>query len=144
MAHLWLAQRKNLHQAVMQTKIRHIIRQNIFKFLQLYKNEAETLHIEEQSLAPVTLFGGRICGAAVSCAHPPVHATHPTPHVFVSPSHQQDEFPEVLKWRRKPSLPAVSSSLPDLLGNSSPSLAADTPFPTHTHTGRPAHVSLNH
>ncbi|XP_063732175.1 GRAM domain-containing protein 2A isoform X2 [Eleginops maclovinus] len=46
----------------------------------------------------------------------------------------QDEFPEVLKWRRKPSLPAVSSSLPDLLGNSSPSLVADTPFSTHTLT----------
>ncbi|XP_069385243.1 GRAM domain-containing protein 2A isoform X1 [Paralichthys olivaceus] len=45
-----------------------------------------------------------------------------------------DEYPEVLKWRRKPSLPAVSSSLPDLLGNSSPSLAADTPFSTHTLT----------
>ncbi|KAK1887860.1 GRAM domain containing protein 2A [Dissostichus eleginoides] len=45
-----------------------------------------------------------------------------------------DEFPEVLKWRRKPSLPAVSSSLPDLLGNSSPSLVADTPFSTHTLT----------
>uniref|UniRef100_A0A3Q3MGI3 GRAM domain-containing protein 2A-like n=2 Tax=Mastacembelus armatus TaxID=205130 RepID=A0A3Q3MGI3_9TELE len=44
-----------------------------------------------------------------------------------------DEYPEVLKWRRKPSLPAVSSSLPDLLGNSSPGLAADTPF-THTLT----------
>ncbi|KAM7003220.1 GRAM domain-containing protein 2A isoform 1-T1 [Tautogolabrus adspersus] len=48
-----------------------------------------------------------------------------------------DEFPEVLKWRRKPSLPAVSSSLPDLLGNSTPSLVADTPFITHTLTGRP-------
>uniref|UniRef100_H3CAF9 GRAM domain-containing protein n=1 Tax=Tetraodon nigroviridis TaxID=99883 RepID=H3CAF9_TETNG len=46
-----------------------------------------------------------------------------------------DEFPEVLKWR-KPSLPDVSSSLPDLLGNSSPSLTADTPFSTHTLTGR--------
>ncbi|XP_051236834.1 GRAM domain-containing protein 2A isoform X2 [Dicentrarchus labrax] len=45
-----------------------------------------------------------------------------------------DEFPEVLKWRRKPSLPAVSSSLPDLLGNSSPGLTADTPFSTHTLT----------
>ncbi|XP_078112469.1 LOW QUALITY PROTEIN: GRAM domain-containing protein 2A [Sander vitreus] len=45
-----------------------------------------------------------------------------------------DEFPEVLKWRRKPSLPAVSSSLPDLLGNSSPDLVADTPFSTHTLT----------
>ncbi|XP_059191277.1 GRAM domain-containing protein 2A isoform X1 [Centropristis striata] len=46
----------------------------------------------------------------------------------------QDEFPEVLKWRRKPSLPAVSSSLPDLLGTSTPSLATDTPFSTHTLT----------
>ncbi|KAM6927001.1 GRAM domain-containing protein 2A isoform 1-T1 [Lycodopsis pacificus] len=46
-----------------------------------------------------------------------------------------DEFPEVLKWRRKPSLPTVSSSLPDLLGASSPGLAADTPFITHTLTG---------
>uniref|UniRef100_A0A665VSD6 Uncharacterized protein n=1 Tax=Echeneis naucrates TaxID=173247 RepID=A0A665VSD6_ECHNA len=48
-----------------------------------------------------------------------------------------DEFPEVLKWRRKPSLPAVSSSLPDLLGNSAPGLAADTPFSAHVLTGRP-------
>ncbi|CAK6980790.1 GRAM domain-containing protein 2A-like, partial [Scomber scombrus] len=45
-----------------------------------------------------------------------------------------DEFPEVLKWRRKPSLPAVSSSLPDLLGNSTPVLTADVPFSTHTLT----------
>ncbi|XP_040018190.1 GRAM domain-containing protein 2A isoform X3 [Gasterosteus aculeatus] len=45
-----------------------------------------------------------------------------------------DEFPAVLKWRRKPSLPVVSSSLPDLLGSSSPGLAADTPFITHTLT----------
>ncbi|XP_049929805.1 GRAM domain-containing protein 2A isoform X2 [Epinephelus moara] len=45
-----------------------------------------------------------------------------------------DEFPEVLKWRRKPSLPAVSSSLPDLLGNSAPSLASETAFSTHTLT----------
>ncbi|XP_006810706.1 GRAM domain-containing protein 2A-like, partial [Neolamprologus brichardi] len=45
-----------------------------------------------------------------------------------------DEFPEVLKWRRKPSLPAVSSSLPDLLGNSTPSLAATTTFSAHTLT----------
>ncbi|KAK2880626.1 hypothetical protein Q8A73_023324 [Channa argus] len=45
-----------------------------------------------------------------------------------------DEFPEVLKWRRKPSLPVVSSSLPDLLGNSSPGLVPDTPFSTHTLT----------
>eukprot|EP00066_Takifugu_rubripes_P016267 XP_011605533.1 PREDICTED: GRAM domain-containing protein 2-like isoform X1 [Takifugu rubripes] len=42
-----------------------------------------------------------------------------------------DEFPEVLKWR-KPSLPDVSSSLPDLLGNSSPSLTTETPFSAHT------------
>ncbi|XP_029379370.1 GRAM domain-containing protein 2A isoform X3 [Echeneis naucrates] len=47
---------------------------------------------------------------------------------------RQDEFPEVLKWRRKPSLPAVSSSLPDLLGNSAPGLAADTPFSAHVLT----------
>ncbi|XP_064168537.1 GRAM domain-containing protein 2A isoform X2 [Anguilla rostrata] len=40
-----------------------------------------------------------------------------------------DEFPPVLKWRRKPSVASVSSSLPDLLGNSSSSLSAvDTPF----------------
>ncbi|KAM4592332.1 GRAM domain-containing protein 2A isoform 5-T6 [Odontesthes bonariensis] len=40
-----------------------------------------------------------------------------------------DEFPSVLKWRRKPSVGSVSSSLPDLLGNSTSSLgAADTPF----------------
>ncbi|XP_053175417.1 GRAM domain-containing protein 2A [Scomber japonicus] len=45
-----------------------------------------------------------------------------------------DEFPEVLKWRRKPSLPAVSSSLPDLLGNSTPVITADIPFSTHTLT----------
>ncbi|XP_029951617.1 GRAM domain-containing protein 2A-like [Salarias fasciatus] len=45
-----------------------------------------------------------------------------------------DEYPEVLKWRRKPPLPPVSSSLPDLLGNSAPSLAADQPFSTHTLT----------
>ncbi|XP_042372617.1 GRAM domain-containing protein 2A-like, partial [Plectropomus leopardus] len=45
-----------------------------------------------------------------------------------------DEYPEVLKWRRKPSLPAVSSSLPDLLGNSPPSLAAETSFSAHTLT----------
>uniref|UniRef100_A0A3Q0RML0 GRAM domain containing 2A n=1 Tax=Amphilophus citrinellus TaxID=61819 RepID=A0A3Q0RML0_AMPCI len=41
----------------------------------------------------------------------------------------EDEFPSVLKWRRKPSVVSVSSSLPDLLGNSTSSLsAADTPF----------------
>ncbi|KAM8892582.1 GRAM domain-containing protein 2A isoform 2-T2 [Spinachia spinachia] len=45
-----------------------------------------------------------------------------------------DEFPAVLKWRTKPSLPVVSSSLPDLLGTSSAGLAADTPFITHTLT----------
>ncbi|XP_034737093.1 GRAM domain-containing protein 2A isoform X1 [Etheostoma cragini] len=40
-----------------------------------------------------------------------------------------DEFPSVLKWRRKPSVVSVSSSLPDLLGNSPSSLSAvDTPF----------------
>ncbi|XP_030016535.1 GRAM domain-containing protein 2A isoform X2 [Sphaeramia orbicularis] len=40
-----------------------------------------------------------------------------------------DEFPSVLKWRRKPSMVSVSSSLPDLLGNSTSSLSAvDTPF----------------
>lgn len=40
-----------------------------------------------------------------------------------------DEFPSVLKWRRKPSVVSVSSSLPDLLGNSTSSLnATDTPF----------------
>lgn len=55
----------------------------------------------------------------------------------------QDEFPEVLKWRRKPSLPAVSSSLPDLLGNSTPGLTADTTFSTHTLTGRPVHLSIS-
>uniref|UniRef100_A0A3P9NJ79 GRAM domain containing 2A n=1 Tax=Poecilia reticulata TaxID=8081 RepID=A0A3P9NJ79_POERE len=42
-----------------------------------------------------------------------------------------DEFPSVLKWRRKPSVVSVSSSLPDLLGSSTSSLgAADTPFKT--------------
>uniref|UniRef100_A0A674NDL5 GRAM domain-containing protein n=1 Tax=Takifugu rubripes TaxID=31033 RepID=A0A674NDL5_TAKRU len=45
-------------------------------------------------------------------------------------------FPEVLKWR-KPSLPDVSSSLPDLLGNSSPSLTTETPFSAHALPGRP-------
>ncbi|KAA8595952.1 hypothetical protein FQN60_011243 [Etheostoma spectabile] len=35
-----------------------------------------------------------------------------------------DEFPSVLKWRRKPSVVSVSSSLPDLLGNSPSSLSA--------------------
>ncbi|RVE74234.1 hypothetical protein OJAV_G00020030 [Oryzias javanicus] len=40
-----------------------------------------------------------------------------------------DEFPSVLKWRRKPSVVSVSSSLPDLLGNSSSGLgAADAVF----------------
>ncbi|KAM9825042.1 GRAM domain-containing protein 2A isoform 6-T7 [Syngnathus typhle] len=40
-----------------------------------------------------------------------------------------DEFPSVLKWRRKASVVSVSSSLPDLLGNSSSSLSvANTPF----------------
>ncbi|XP_078140047.1 GRAM domain-containing protein 2A [Centroberyx gerrardi] len=42
-----------------------------------------------------------------------------------------DEFPSVLKWRRKPSVVSVSSSLPDLLGNSTSSLSAvDAPFQT--------------
>ncbi|XP_062327392.1 GRAM domain-containing protein 2A isoform X3 [Osmerus eperlanus] len=42
-----------------------------------------------------------------------------------------DEYPPVLKWRRKPSVVSVSSSLPDLLGNSTSSLSAvDTPFQT--------------
>ncbi|XP_047675985.1 GRAM domain-containing protein 2A isoform X4 [Tachysurus fulvidraco] len=36
-------------------------------------------------------------------------------------------FPAVLKWRRKPSVPSVASSLPDLLGNSSSS-AEKPPF----------------
>lgn len=49
----------------------------------------------------------------------------------------------MLKWRRKPSLPAVSSSLPDLLGDSTPGLTADTPFSAHTLTGRPNHLSIN-
>jgi len=34
-----------------------------------------------------------------------------------------DEFPTVLKWRRKPSVVSVSSTLPDLLGNSTSSLS---------------------
>ncbi|KAM4597464.1 GRAM domain-containing protein 2A isoform 3-T3 [Fundulus diaphanus] len=42
-----------------------------------------------------------------------------------------DEFPSVLKWRRKPSVVSVSSSLPDLLGSSTGGLgAADAPFKT--------------
>ncbi|XP_051557157.1 GRAM domain-containing protein 2A-like [Myxocyprinus asiaticus] len=49
----------------------------------------------------------------------------PVPEVFPVP----DEFPPVLKWRRKPSVASVASSLPDLLGNSTSSLSAvDTPF----------------
>ncbi|KAK7117936.1 hypothetical protein R3I94_023224 [Phoxinus phoxinus] len=50
-----------------------------------------------------------------------------------------DEFPvsadftPVLTWRRKASAPSVSSSLPDLLGNSTSSLSAgDTPYITET------------
>ncbi|KAF7667929.1 hypothetical protein LDENG_00041620 [Lucifuga dentata] len=40
-----------------------------------------------------------------------------------------DEYLSVLKWRRKPSGVSVTSSLPDLLGNSTSSLdAGDTPF----------------
>ncbi|XP_046890324.1 GRAM domain-containing protein 2A isoform X1 [Hypomesus transpacificus] len=40
------------------------------------------------------------------------------------------DFPPVLKWRRQPSVPSVSSSLPDLLGNSTSSLSTvDTPYP---------------
>ncbi|XP_026786457.2 GRAM domain-containing protein 2A isoform X4 [Pangasianodon hypophthalmus] len=40
-----------------------------------------------------------------------------------------DEFTPVLKWRRKPTVASVSSSLPDLLGNSTSSLSAvDTSF----------------
>ncbi|XP_066523099.1 GRAM domain-containing protein 2A isoform X1 [Hoplias malabaricus] len=39
------------------------------------------------------------------------------------------DYPPVLKWRRKPSVPSVSSSLPDLLGNSTSSLSTgDAPF----------------
>ncbi|XP_053369399.1 GRAM domain-containing protein 2A isoform X4 [Clarias gariepinus] len=39
------------------------------------------------------------------------------------------DFSPVLKWRRKPSVASVSSSLPDLLGNSTSSLSAvDPPF----------------
>ncbi|PWA18841.1 hypothetical protein CCH79_00004865, partial [Gambusia affinis] len=42
-----------------------------------------------------------------------------------------DEFPSVLKWRRKPSVVSVSSSLPDLLGSSTSGRgAADTLFKT--------------
>ncbi|XP_060770582.1 GRAM domain-containing protein 2A isoform X3 [Neoarius graeffei] len=52
-------------------------------------------------------------------------------------THLQDEFPvastypAVLKWRRKPSVPSVSSSLPDLLGNSTSS-AGKPPFACET------------
>ncbi|XP_058854491.1 GRAM domain-containing protein 2A-like isoform X2 [Acipenser ruthenus] len=35
-----------------------------------------------------------------------------------------DEFPPVLKWRRKPSIASIASSLPDILGNSTSSLSA--------------------
>ncbi|XP_055070788.2 GRAM domain-containing protein 2A isoform X1 [Misgurnus anguillicaudatus] len=42
-----------------------------------------------------------------------------------------EDFPPVMKWRRKPSVVSVSSSLPDLLGNSASALnAVDTPFQT--------------
>ncbi|XP_052365208.1 GRAM domain-containing protein 2A-like isoform X7 [Oncorhynchus keta] len=42
-----------------------------------------------------------------------------------------DEYPPVLKWRRKPSVVSVSSSLPDLLGSSTGSLTAvDSSFQT--------------
>lgn len=45
-----------------------------------------------------------------------------------------DEFPEV-EWRRKPSLSNVSSSLPDLLGNSAPKLnPAPAAFSAHSLT----------
>ncbi|XP_028294902.1 GRAM domain-containing protein 2A-like isoform X2 [Gouania willdenowi] len=40
-----------------------------------------------------------------------------------------DEYQSVLKWRRNPSVVSVSSSLPDLLGNSTGSLSpADAPY----------------
>ncbi|CAB1331702.1 unnamed protein product, partial [Coregonus sp. 'balchen'] len=40
-----------------------------------------------------------------------------------------NDFPPVLKWRRKPSIPSMSSSLPDLLGNSTSSRSAvDIPY----------------
>ncbi|XP_054632739.1 GRAM domain-containing protein 2A isoform X1 [Dunckerocampus dactyliophorus] len=45
-----------------------------------------------------------------------------------------DEFPEVAPWTRTPSLPTVSSSLPDLLGDAPPGHAPDTPFMVHTLT----------
>ncbi|XP_026057881.1 GRAM domain-containing protein 2A isoform X1 [Carassius auratus] len=68
----------------------------------------------------------------------------------------QDEFPvstdftPVLKWRRKPPAPSVSSSLPDLLGNSTSSLSAgdavytaETPLEGRTHT-QLADTELDH
>ncbi|XP_062859151.1 GRAM domain-containing protein 2A isoform X1 [Trichomycterus rosablanca] len=43
------------------------------------------------------------------------------------------DYTPVLKWRRKPSIPTVSSSLPDLLGNSTNSLnAGQPPFSSET------------
>ncbi|KAL0155548.1 hypothetical protein M9458_049811, partial [Cirrhinus mrigala] len=43
------------------------------------------------------------------------------------------DFTPVLKWRRKPSAPSVTSSLPDLLGNSTSSLSAgDAPYTAET------------
>lgn len=62
----------------------------------------------------------------ICCSLPPVpQDDFPAPDVFPV----VDEFPSVLKWRRKPSVVSVSSSLPDLLGNSTSSLSAtDTPF----------------
>ncbi|KAJ0056751.1 hypothetical protein NL108_015292, partial [Boleophthalmus pectinirostris] len=44
-----------------------------------------------------------------------------------------DEFPSVLKWRKRPSVVTVSSSLPDLLGTSTGSLSSpDAPFTPET------------
>ncbi|KAM4618953.1 GRAM domain-containing protein 2A [Polymixia lowei] len=47
-----------------------------------------------------------------------------------------DEFPVVCNWRRKPSIPSVSSSLPDLLDSSSSLSPVDTPYSTQTLSDR--------
>ncbi|XP_048829739.1 GRAM domain-containing protein 2A-like isoform X3 [Brienomyrus brachyistius] len=53
----------------------------------------------------------------------------PTPDEFPA----TDSFPSVLKWRRKASVVATSSSLPDLLGSSSSNLSAvDASFQADT------------
>ncbi|MGH0125367.1 UNVERIFIED_CONTAM: hypothetical protein FKN15_028748 [Acipenser sinensis] len=60
------------------------------------------------------------------------HEKFPTP----------DEFPPVLKWRRKPSTASIASSLPDILGNSTSSLSAvDASFQSDSTTQGPLAAS---